>query len=225
MHKLAIAATLVAAVGGGTAAVVHATRTSDAHPSSAHAHDDSSCPLLAQHASHAPGAATSARRAAAPSLPALFAGHRARPVAAAAPAPSTDCAAVAEHLAALEAGTGHDPGERCATDYTSICEAEGWSLERRTCALAATDLINAHLCASPLAQVPDDPATPAPACSAIGVHLAPIVQSAGFYADVPDFAQQVQGACETDHWSSALRSCFDAAQNIEELHGCIQPAE
>jgi hypothetical protein len=163
-----------------------------------------------------------AAAAAAPSLPALLHPHRTRAVAAG----STDCTAVGNHVADLETatGTGNDPA-RCATDYTALCETEAWSLERRACTLAADDLMNAHLCAfSQQGSADDAPIPPALACSVIAPHITPIVQNAGFYADVPDFAQQVEDACEAGSWSVALRQCFAAADTIDALHACMQPA-
>ena len=90
--------------------------------------------------------------------------------------------------------------------------------------IAADDLMNAHICAfgqqgsGSAAEIP-----PSLACSVLAPHITPIVQSAGFYADVPDLAQQVDDACEAGAWSVSLRQCFVAAQTIDALHGCLQP--
>jgi RNA polymerase sigma factor (sigma-70 family) len=226
MHKLAIAATLAAVATGGTIAVVTATRTSDAEASATHpAAAPSSATAPTGHMHHAMhgGGTSCAHAAEIPALPALLKPrHQQR----AAIAGSTDCTTVGNHLADLEGqtGTGNDPA-RCAADYAAICEREAWPLERRTCALAADDLLNAHLCAfgqQPTSDAADIP--PALACSVIAPHITPIVQGAGFYTDVPDLAAQIEDACEAGSWSVSLRQCFGAAQDIEALHGCLQPA-
>jgi len=168
-----------------------------------------------------------AAAAARPSLPALLAPHHQRATAAA--FPSTDCAAVGQHLADLEAATGEQRGDesRCASDYTSLCEAANWPLDRRLCVLGADDLLNAHLCAfdQTASQQKDEQIPPALACSAIAPHIAPIVQNAGMYADVPDFAQQIEAACDSGTWTVALRQCFANAQTVDALHACIDPQQ
>lgn len=222
MHKLAIAATLAAVATGGTIAAVAVTRTTPAS-SSSHA-GPAAPPSSAGHAHAAMAAATSCEHHAAPrppSLPALLEPHRKR----ASITGATDCAAVGNHLADLEGATGrdNDPAE-CAAHFTTICESESWSLDRRTCALAADDLMNAHICAFGQQGSGSDVEIPASlACSVIAPHITPIIQSAGFYADVPDLAQQVDDACEAGAWSISLRQCFVAAQTIDALHGCLQP--
>jgi RNA polymerase sigma factor (sigma-70 family) len=221
--KLAIAAALATLVTGGTIAVVAATRTTDAASSPKASAPAASPSAAMSHMHHAMGAATGCMHggaAAAPALPALLKPHRER----AAITGATDCAAVGNHLAELETatGAGDDPA-RCATDFAAICQSEGWTLERRTCALAADDLMNAHLCALGLQAGSDEQVPPALACAAIAPHIAPIVQSAGLYGDVPDFAQQVEDACDAGSWSIALRQCFMAAQTVDTLHACVQP--
>ena len=219
MHKLAIAAAAVATVTAGGIVVATTARSGDAHASS---HETSATPAANPHGGK-PTLACAHSAAAAPSLPSLLAPNKKR-VMATATVPHTDCSVVGDHLADLEAGTGHtgDDHARCATDYASICASEDWSLDRRLCVLAADDLINAHLCASKqtTAQDGDIPATLA--CSVIAPHLAPIVQGAGLYADVADFAQQIESACDNGSWSLGLRQCFADAQSIDELHACIQ---
>jgi hypothetical protein len=220
MHKLAIAAIVTAIAAAGTIGVVAATRGGDAH-ASAPSTTASATDVARDHAasSHAPSAAH--RAGAMPSFADLFAKRRARTVAAAVPT-AANCGTVGKHLADLEAATGResDPA-RCAKDFTSICETEGWSLEQRACVIAANDLLNAHLCAhakeSPPTEIP-----PALACSAIASHVVPVVQAAGIYADVPDLGAQVEAACDDGAWSLALRQCFVAAQAVDELHGCMQ---
>lgn len=226
MHKLPIAATLAALAAAGGIAVVTTTRSAPAEASASHA---GTAPAAAHAApTHSPRASTATpscmhhAAADAPALPALLHPHKAR----AAAAGATDCTAVGNHLAELETatGAGNDPG-RCATDYAALCESEGWSLERRACALGADDLMNAHLCAFAQQPATDDTQIPASlACSVIAPHITPIVQGAGFYADVPDFAQQIEDACDAGSWSLALRQCFAAATTIDALHACLQPS-
>ncbi len=224
MHKLAIAATLTAVATGGTIAAVAVTRTTDAKPSPA-SHADPAAPSSSSVATHARAAATSCGHHAAPqppSLPALLQPHHTR----AAITGPTDCAAVGDHLADLEGATGRDNDPvQCAAHFSAMCESEGWSLERRTCALAADDLMNAHICAfGQQGSGSADEIPPSLACSVLAPHITPIVQSAGFYADVPDLAQQVQDACDAGAWSVDLRQCFATAETIDALHGCLQPA-
>ncbi|MBV8762828.1 MAG: sigma-70 family RNA polymerase sigma factor [Deltaproteobacteria bacterium] len=225
MHKLALAATLTAVAAGGTIAIVTATRTSDAEASASHA--TTSAPTDTPHHMHMHGTAgtpSCAHRAGgdAPALPALL--HSARRERTAVPAGATDCAAVGNHLASLESqtGTSNEPS-RCAADYAAICEKEGWPLDRRICALGADDLMNAHLCAfAQQGSAQDTDVPPALACSAVAAHVTPIIQGAGMYADVPDFAQQIEDACEAGAWSTDLRQCFVSAQAIDSLHACVQ---
>jgi RNA polymerase sigma factor (sigma-70 family) len=225
MHKLAIAAAAAATATLAAGGIVIATT---ARSGNAQASSDGHGTAEAQHTAaldhHAGGATSCGHHAASapPSLPALLARHRPRTAAA---FPVNDCAAVGQHLADLEGATGQEPGERCASDYASLCETASWPLDRRLCVLAADDLLNAHLCAfDQKTPEKDEASPPALACSAIAAHIAPIVQSAGLYADVPDFAQQVETACDTGTWSVALRQCFVGAQAIDELHACIKPA-
>jgi len=226
MHKLAIAAAAAATATLAAGGIVIATtaRSGNAQASSdGHATPSGETQHSAALAHHAGVAAACGHHAASapPSLPALLAPHRPRTAAA---FPVNDCAAVGQHLADLESATGQEPGERCASDYASLCEAASWPLDRRLCVLAADDLLNAHLCAFDQNTPPkDEQIPPALACSAIATHIAPIVQNAGLYADVPDFAQQVETACDTGTWSVALRECFVAAQAIDDLHACIKP--
>jgi RNA polymerase sigma factor (sigma-70 family) len=221
MHKLALAATLAAAVTTGGIVIATTTQGGDAHasapPQTTHGQQ------AATAVSHLLGASAPSHHTApgSPSLPSLLLAHRERTAAA---STANTCASVGRHLADLEAESGHAPDDpaRCASDFATTCEREGWSLQRRTCALAADNLINAHLCAVAQSSPPDTEIPPALACSAIAPHVAPIVQGAGFYPDVPDFAAQIESACEDGAWSLTLRQCFAAAQAIEDLHACIQ---
>jgi RNA polymerase sigma factor (sigma-70 family) len=226
MHKFAIAATVAATVTTGTVVVVATTTRG----SSAQASTDESRNAgdgVADKAKH--GASMHHPGARAASLPALLGAtghshHQART--AAVTVQASDCAAVGKHLADLEVGTGQDPGEHCATDYASICESEGWSAERRACMVAADDLLNAHLCSSAAStSAPGEVIPPALACANVAAHIAPIVQGAGMYADVPDFAQQVESACDDGEWSVTLRQCFVDGQAISDLHACLQPTD
>jgi RNA polymerase sigma factor (sigma-70 family) len=220
MHKLAIAATAVATLTAGGVVIATTARSTDARAS---AQNQESRPTPASktadskhHGCGLPNASTSSR----PSLPAMFGGKHQRATVAFA---ANDCSAVGRHLADLEGATGHDPSDRCASDYASVCESESWSVERRNCALAADDVLNAHLCAFETSS-PDEVIPPTLACSTIASHMTPIVQNAGLYADVPDFAQQVESACDNGAWSVALRQCFASAQSVDALHACIKPA-
>ena len=221
MHKLAIAATVTAIATAGTIGVVAATRSGDAHASAASTTSSTAATDPARDHAAPLHASSAAHRARAMSLADLLGKRHSRTITAAAPA--IDCSSVGKHLADLEEGTGHDGDPaRCATDYTSICETEGWTLAQRACVIAADDLLNAHLCAHAKDSAPPTDIPPALACSAIGSHVAPIVQAAGLYADVPDLGAQVESACDTGAWSLALRQCFVAAQAVDELHGCMQ---
>jgi RNA polymerase sigma factor (sigma-70 family) len=224
MHKLALAATIAATVTTTGIVVATTTRSGDARASSG-AGTGQTVPFEGpSDPAHHAGLACLHGSGPAPALPAILrAPHhrdRAKPEAV---EPATDCATIGRHLADLEASTGHGGDERCATDYTSLCETEGWSAERRACVLAADDLINAHLCASAAGAASHDDIPPSLACPVIAAHITPIIQGAGAYADVPDFAQQVESACDDGSWSLALRQCFAAAQGVDELHGCINP--
>jgi RNA polymerase sigma factor (sigma-70 family) len=225
MQKLAIAALVTAATAAGGTAIATLARSGDARASAKpddHPQTAAAGKSTEQHGhSCAPKLAAASR----PSLPALLAGGSKHTRATAAAFPANDCATVGRHLMDLETAVHDQDPDQCASNYASICEAEGWSVERRVCALAANDLVNAHLCAFDTTGAPDEVIPPALACSAVATHLAPIVQGAGFYADVADFAQQVEDACDADVWSVALRQCFISAQGIEELHGCIKPTE
>ena len=238
MHKLAIAAAVTVAIGGVTAAgVVAATRDGNAHagttaattaptttsataaraPAAGGAH---SCDLLAALAQRTkqPARAAGAAAADAPGI--------------AANAAPPDCEAVGRHLADLEADMTHGPddrpdettGETCAGYYTAQCASEDWSAERRACALAAADLVNAHLCADAPAPAEAPPAIPpALACPVLGEHLASVTRSAGMYVDVTDMHDQIAAACELGAWSLDLRQCFAAATTLDAVKTCIAP--
>jgi RNA polymerase sigma factor (sigma-70 family) len=225
MHKLAIAACAAAAIAGGGAVIVATTTHSGAaHASAQQTDSNEPSTKTSPHAALGCGHHAAAHAAARPSLPELFAAHKQRTAVAFA---ANDCGTVGQHLADLEGATGEAPGDpvRCATDYAGVCSTESWSLERRLCVLAADDVLNAHLCAfetTPPPTASDIP--PALACGAIASHIAPIAQGAGLYADVPDFAAQIESACDNGAWSVALRQCFINAQAVEDLHACIKPS-
>jgi hypothetical protein len=231
MHKLAIAATVAATLTAGGIVVIATTARSGDARASAPADPNAQAPGARDTGTkHGHGRASSAIAGAQPgSLQALFAAKpRAHATATATARVVGDCNAVGQHLADLEGETGHDSKEpaRCASDYAALCNAESWSVGRRSCALAADDLLNAHLCAfETLTTSADEVVPPELACATIAAHMTPIVQSAGLYADVSDFAQQVESACDAGNWSVALRHCFASGQSVDDLHGCIQPVK
>jgi len=240
MHKLTLAAAVTATVGGAAIIVVTATRGGDAHAGSS---ASSGTTPVAAAASHDHCGTPRGSLAAA-----LFA-SRSAPRAQAAPTlhvasggqatdspPPTDCNAVGRYLADLEADTTHGPsdrpddetGEQCASHYAAKCESEHWNLARRTCTLAAADLINAHLCAGAVATTPPSSGTatsldPALACAALSTHVATTVQSAGVYADVADFPQQIEASCQMGDWPIELRRCLRTATTVTAMHACIEP--
>ncbi len=241
MHKLAIAAVVTATLGG--AGVLVATTRSDAHAKASSAggagkatHDvPSATPSAAS--GHGADCSPFARTALAPSLATLLGrADNTAPGTTTAASIHNDCAAVGRHLAELEADTTHGPAtrpdeatcEKCASHYANQCESQAWTAERRTCALAAGDLVNAHLCAGDAklttsAEKPNDvPA--ALTCTALAKHIADTVQSAGIYTDVTDMPQQVEAACEMGNWAIELRRCFEAASSVMTLQTCIDPA-
>jgi RNA polymerase sigma factor (sigma-70 family) len=179
MHKLAIAATAVATLTAGGVVIATTARSTDARASAPNQEagpTPASKTADSKHQGHGCGLAIASAR---PSLPAVFGAKQKHATAAFA---TNDCGAVGRHLADLEGATGHDQNDpsRCASDYTSICESESWSVERRNCALAADDLLNAHLCAFETGS-PDEVIPPALACATIASHITPIVQNAGLY--------------------------------------------
>lgn len=237
MNKLLLAALATGTLAGTGLFVANATR-SDAHartpsPTSAQSTADSA----ARHAGStaiAEGDAPRAKAAVAapegPSLISMFGGGANGTAAAA----TTDCAAVGRHLAELEADATHGPEQRpddatceqCASHYSRQCEADAWSAERRSCALAAADLVNAHLCAGGAKVAPgkqvEIPANLA--CSVLGQHIATTVQTAGLYPDVKDMPKQVEAACDAGKWPLELRQCFAAAGSFLTLQACVVPA-
>lgn len=237
MHKLAIAAAVTATLGAGTAVVISATHNdahADPHAPAARssAHDQRAAKAASAHDSH--GAAlcdlmASMQQRKAPALaPLLDNGGSV------ATADATDCAAVARHLADLEADATHGPNSRpdetsletCGAQYASRCESENWSTERRTCTLAAGDLINAHLCAGQISSDQAPTSVPANlACAVIGPQIAATLQAAGYHEDMPDLAQQLTSACDMGTWSIELRTCFASATTVDALQVCITPAE
>lgn len=238
MHKLALAAVITASLGGAGVVVVTATR-SDAHaqpPATAtqpEAHDGENPVACALRAASRTLAGGHAHRSVhpAPSLVGIMGGAGG---ASSSDHATNDCAAVARHLAELEADTTHGPSDRpdeascdqCAAHYEAQCKAQNWSTERRSCTLAAADLINAHLCATGATTAAADKPSNIPptlTCSALAPHLATTAQAAGFHADVPDLAQQIEAACDMGAWSIELRQCFAAAQSVTDLESCLGP--
>lgn len=232
MHKLALAAVVTASVGGAGFLVVTAARGSaHAQPSAAPERTTSGAGAAAATYTPATGHAAKRTRAyphGAPALSALVGGG----TAGANERASSDCAAVGRYLAELQADTTHGPTDRpdeathenCAAHYTSQCESEGWSAQRRSCALAAADLINAHLCAGAVTAPPAEKPASIPAtltCAVLGTQIATAAQAAGFHADVADLPQQVEAACEMGGWSIELRQCFAAAGSIDALQACM----
>jgi RNA polymerase sigma factor (sigma-70 family) len=238
MHKLAIAAAVTAVLGGGTALVVAAaTRGSDAHagtngPSlptasasgtATAAAGGPSCDLLAELGKRTKQQQTRHAGVTGSAAPGVMAN-----------VPATDCDTVGRHLAELEADMTHGPQKRpdeetsetCGGFYAAQCASEDWSGERRACALAAADLVNAHLCASaPAAAAAESPGAlpPALACAALGQHLATVAHGGGMYTDVTDMDAQIAAACELGGWSLELRTCFGAAMSIDAATACVAP--
>ena len=227
MHKLAIAATVLATATAGGLVVASELR-GDAHASSrasgthagvspTEANDPWKCqlPTTTRMPTHA-GRLTSV-----PSLPTMFSGKAA----------ANDCSAVGRYLADLEADTTHGPDhrpdeatcEKCANHYSAICESEAWTLPRRICVLNASDLINAHLCAGQTSSAPPAEIPAALSCDTVAAHVTPIAQSSGFYTDVTDLAEQIESACEVGSWSIELRQCLTTGQTFETLKTCIHP--
>ena len=243
MHKIAIATAITAALGGG-AVIIAATATSGAD---AHARPNPARSAQTAHATHGTLESKHASKtgdacdafAALAKLPQRT--HTSAPQPPALPATTftsagaSDCVAVGRHLAELEADVTHGPDvrpddatcDKCAGFYTALCEKEGWSAQRRACALAAADLINAHLCAGPTTpgQAPP-PAIPAALeCGVLGPQLATMAQGAGLYTDVPDLGTQVATACDLGNWSLQLRQCFSQATSVPAAQACLSPAE
>ena len=226
MHKLAIAAVVTVTATGAGALVVTSTRSA-AHAEPKLATREASAKHAAPTAGHGAqhGSLCDQMERHAPSLASLVGGR-----ASAMAADVNDCAAVGKHLAELQADATHGPDQRpddesldtCGSQYQSLCETQGWSADRRSCTLAAGDLINAHLCAG---QVPaSEPPTSVPAelaCSVIGPHVASLMQSAGFHQDMTDLPQQLEAGCNIGNWSLELRGCFAAATTIDALKACI----
>lgn len=230
MHKLASAALVTAAVSGVGALVVTASRT-DAHAVTPGAHSTSASNTSPSE--HAAGSLYNIMEKL-HGKPTLSLRHFFAGVSAAAGGDSNDCAAVGDHLAELQDDATHGPDHRpehadhetCSGQYQAICEQESWSAERRSCVIAAGDLINAHLCAG---QVPqnDAPAdVPANlACKVLGPHVASTLQAAGFHQDVADLGDQIEAACDVGKWSLDVRQCFADAATIDALKACIHVAD
>ena len=229
MHKLASLALLTTAIGGVTALVVTASRT-DAHAVSSPTAKSS--PVAEQPAAHAGSLCDvmeKLHQGKTPrSLHHFFSGEQHAAV------DANSCAAVGDYLAELQDDATHGPDHRpddashetCSSQYAAICESESWTAERRSCVLAAGDLINAHLCAG---QVPHDDApvdVPANlACSVLGPHVASTLQAGGFHEDVADLGDQVTAACDVGKWPLELRTCFADAAAIDALKACIHVAD
>jgi RNA polymerase sigma factor (sigma-70 family) len=235
MHKLAIAALATATIGGAATVVVVTT----SHTTDAHAADNPHTSLASSDSAHADKKANKSH-ALCDLMDHL---HGKKPSAAAAPSPlaaltatsdPNDCAAVGEHLADLQADATHGPDRRpdeatydtCSGQYTSICETEHWSAERRSCTLAAGDLINAHLCAGHVA--PTEPPAAIPenlTCTVLGPKLAATLQAAGMHDDVTDLGDQIAAACDVGNWSIDLRACFSNGTTVDALKACIDVVE
>jgi RNA polymerase sigma factor (sigma-70 family) len=233
MNKLSLAAIATATVVGvGTTTAVIATR-SDAHAQTTteQAPDvaGESCDLskmLAAATSRAKHDGGALGLFAAGKAPALKTGRSG-----AIAIGDADCVAVGKHLAELEADTTHGADSRpddatcakCAAFYENQCESESWSQARRTCTLAAGDLINAHLCAGDITQAAKQAGDVPPTltCPVLAQHLATVAQGAGLYADVTDFPQQIEAACTMGNWPVSLRQCFAAGTTILALQACI----
>lgn len=239
MNKLALAAIITASLGGAGVLVVTAARSSDAHanaairppepPTTVSTQPSLDCALdeirahLAKAGSNMP--------ATQPPTPSAVMGAGSTTTA----LTTNDCAAVGRHLAELEGDATHGPNNRpdpdtcdkCAAHYTNDCETGAWSEERRNCTLAAADLINAHLCAGGARIQRETPTSVPPnlACKRLGQHLGAIAQGAGMHADVADFPQQIEAACDLGSWSLELRQCFAAATTLGALEACIMPAQ
>lgn len=240
MHKLALAAIVTASLGGAGVLVFTATR-SDARAQSptkstqaATRGEDNpvACALRAASRTLASGHShTSAQPA--PSLTGMM-GAAGGSSSSSSDHASNDCAAVGRHLAELEADTTHGPSDRpdeatcdeCAAFYKATCEKQNWSNERKSCTLAAADLINAHLCATGATTAAAEKPSSVPAtltCATLAPHIATTAQRAGMHADVPDLAQQIEAACDMGAWSIELRRCFAAATSVADLETCFGP--
>jgi RNA polymerase sigma factor (sigma-70 family) len=231
MNKLGIAAAVTAAVGGvvlivavpsdGGAANAKARSIAGATASeksatakSATGHTSESC-------------ATDMMRAlSAPKAPSLTATSSTSATA------TNDCGAVGRHLAELEGDATHGPDHRpdeatceaCAGVYTQRCESGGWSVERRNCTLAASDLFNAHLCAGTSTPTPAPAEIPAAlSCATLGQQITTTVKTGGLYTEMPDMAVQIEAACQLGDWPLALRQCLAAATNVDALQACVAP--
>ena len=235
MHKLAIAAT-VAATLGGAGIIVATTGDAAVRPGatplsapSASSSTKAAAPAAHEHCDLASHLKAATRAAATPSLVSPTTTSSTTSTASNGAPP--DCTTLGRHLAELEADTTHGAEHRpdeatcdlCASHYVKQCESEGWTAERRACAMAAGDLINAHLCAG---NVPKTQPTNIPAslsCATLSAHIASTVQSAGIYADVKDMPQQIDAACEMGGWPITLRQCFASASTVPALQACIVP--
>ncbi|MBA3500306.1 MAG: RNA polymerase sigma factor, partial [Deltaproteobacteria bacterium] len=151
MNKLGIAAAVTAAVGGVVLIVAvpsdgGAATTKSRPAAGATANEKTVAAKPTEHTS-ASCATDMMRALSAPKAPSLTATSGTASSAAAA----NDCATVGRHLAELEGDATHGPDHRpdeaqceaCASVYTQRCESGSWSVERRNCTLAASDLFNA----------------------------------------------------------------------------------
>ena len=232
MNKLAICAAITATVGGVALIVALPSDGGNAHakatPSVATATERA--PIAARSASDhaAPPCATDMMRfLGARSAPSLTSSSSTTPGAA---ATANDCTTVGRHLAELEGDATHGPDHRpdeatceaCANIYTTQCESGAWTAERRNCTLAAADMFNAHLCASPTATTENPSNIPAAlSCATLGTHITDTVKAAGM--DMPDLLQQIESACTLGSWSLELRQCLAAATDVVGLQACAAP--
>jgi RNA polymerase sigma factor (sigma-70 family) len=237
MHKLTIAAVATASLAGGGLVVVKAVDGAHAKTSAASTTARDTSPNTAgTHTAAAPiGAHAKPGTSCAPSLKALLGGLGASAHAASdSDGDASDCEAVGEHLAQLEADAMHEPTNprdeqthvACAAYYVAQCEAGAWSEERRACTLAAADVVNAHLCAGRAPSQPIEPPAEIPAslsCAAISTHIGTTLHQGGLFSEVSDLPAQMEAACESGSWSLATRQCFVAATTVDALHACITP--
>jgi hypothetical protein len=87
--------------------------------------------------------------------------------------------------------------------------------------------MNAHLCAGGAKVASANPPSNVPptlTCTALASHIAPILKTAGMYADVADIPKQLEAACDTGGWSLELRQCLAAADSVPAMQECIMPA-
>jgi RNA polymerase sigma factor (sigma-70 family) len=229
MNKLNIAAAVTAAVGGVVLIVAvpsdgGAANTKSRALAGATA-TEKSVAAKTTHESSRSCATDMMRSLSAPKAPSLTATSTSATT-------TNDCVTVGRHLAELEGDATHGPDHRpdeatcdaCATVYTQRCESERWSAERRNCSLAAADMFNAHLCASPTATTPNPTNFPESlSCATLGKHVTTTAKAAGM--DMPDLQQQIESACSLGSWSLELRQCIAAGTDVPSMQACAAPPQ